>query len=138
MITLWKQVPNDILDIILSYDGTIKCRNGIYMNQILKTDNRYVLLTNIPKMQIDFRSYYTCKKIEFSNIKYKLKIKSLAYLHDSCENGTIKTHDLLPEYSYGTEYWQITKDGSRYEFTKSPLSFSMYLWNLFSNLHRNR
>ena len=122
------------MDIILDYSGIIKFRNGKYMNQILKTDNRYILLSNIPKIQIEFRSYYICKKIEFSNIRYKLKIKSLAYLFDSCENGIIKTHDLLPEYSYDTEYWQITKYGSRYEFTKSPFSFYRYLCNLFSKL----
>ena len=34
-------IPREILDIILEYDGRIKCRKGIYSNIISKNDERY-------------------------------------------------------------------------------------------------
>jgi hypothetical protein len=45
----FKDFNMDIIRLIISYDGTMKERNGIYMNQIPKTDCRYELLRNIPK-----------------------------------------------------------------------------------------
>lgn len=47
----FKDFNMDIVRLIISYDGTMKERNGIYMNQIPKTDCRYELLRNIPKKQ---------------------------------------------------------------------------------------
>lgn len=41
---LWKNIPYDIIDVILEYDGRIKKRNGIYMNQLLKNDYRYNII----------------------------------------------------------------------------------------------
>jgi hypothetical protein len=51
MDAIFKHLNKDIIGLILSYDMTIKERNGIYMNQIPKTDYRYILLKNIPKKQ---------------------------------------------------------------------------------------
>ena len=49
-------LPVEIIDKILSYNGTIKYRNGKFMNQIVKTDERYhILLTTIPK-------YFLCEQ----------------------------------------------------------------------------
>jgi len=41
--------PLHIINIILSYDGTIRFQNGKYMNQISKCDLRYDLIATIPK-----------------------------------------------------------------------------------------
>jgi hypothetical protein len=49
MDIIFESVNKDVLDIILKFNGTIKNRNGIYMNQINKNDYRYKILLKIPK-----------------------------------------------------------------------------------------
>jgi hypothetical protein len=43
-------LPEDIVHHVLSYNDAIKYRNGKYMNQISKTDKRYVSLRTIPEI----------------------------------------------------------------------------------------
>ena len=57
-------LPMDIVNKILDYDGSIKYRNGKYINQISQTDKRYEMLLNIP------RRFHDCLK----NMYYKLVI----------------------------------------------------------------
>lgn len=40
-------IPNDILNIILEYDGRIKYKNGKYVNVIHKNDKRYNMISPI-------------------------------------------------------------------------------------------
>lgn len=44
----WKEIPTDILKLILKYDGSIVERNGIYMNRIPIHDERYEIIKKIP------------------------------------------------------------------------------------------
>lgn len=48
-LQIWREIPVDILHLILQFDGRIKKRNGVYINQILVNDERYRLLQTIPK-----------------------------------------------------------------------------------------
>ena len=41
-------LPREIIDIILSYEGTFKSRNGKYMIQLRPSDPRYTLLGHLP------------------------------------------------------------------------------------------
>ena len=47
---LFSSLSIDIVHHILSYNGTLKLRNGKYMGQISKTDNRYMMLLKIPRV----------------------------------------------------------------------------------------
>ena len=47
----WKNLPNEIIDLIIHYDGRIKLRNGVYMNQISKKDERYQLLSSMSRKE---------------------------------------------------------------------------------------
>ena len=49
-------LPEDVVFHILSYNDSIKYRNGKYMNQICKDDKRYKLLLRIPPIIVN--SYY--------------------------------------------------------------------------------
>lgn len=46
IISLFQDLPRDILHIILSYDGTIKYRKGKYINQLSPMDSRRIMLRN--------------------------------------------------------------------------------------------
>ena len=48
---LFSKIPIDILQLILQFDGSLKKRNGVYMNQIPIQDERYKLLRSIPRKE---------------------------------------------------------------------------------------
>ena len=86
---IYQQLPNDIINIILSYDGKIKYRKGKYVNQIEK--NRYTIFTKIRKPEITFQKYenYTNEiyiRINFTHSKMQLQLsKTLILLPESNE-----------------------------------------------------
>ena len=52
-------LPLEIVHRILKYDGRMKYRNGIYMNQIAQDDERYKMLQTLPQIDsnnLDFMS----------------------------------------------------------------------------------
>lgn len=44
---IYSNIPNDIINIILEYDGRIKYKNGIYVNIINKNDERFNIIKPI-------------------------------------------------------------------------------------------
>jgi hypothetical protein len=51
--TIWKELPREVVFIIIEFCGIVKCRNGKYMYQISTDDVRYNLLQQIPNKVID-------------------------------------------------------------------------------------
>jgi hypothetical protein len=78
---IFKDLPQDIISHILLYNNSIKYRNGKYMNQISKTDERYKLLKRIKpikknKLVSNCYEIFICGHV-YDNIIYKDTCTSL-------------------------------------------------------------
>lgn len=49
LIEKFKNLPDDIINIIINYTDVVVYRHGKYINRIKKKDCRYILLKNIPR-----------------------------------------------------------------------------------------
>jgi len=75
---LFAYLPRDIKNIILDFDGNIKYRRGVYMNQIHKDDDRYTQLQYIPQKNIhedkDVAPFVSLKITRFKSFMYEIII----------------------------------------------------------------
>ena len=75
---LFAYLPRDVKNIILSYDGNIKYRRGVYIDQIHKEDERYAQLQYIPKKSIhpdtDVAPFVSLKLTKFKSFMYEIII----------------------------------------------------------------
>jgi hypothetical protein len=95
-------IPNELLDIILEYDGRIKYKNGRYVNIIHKNDERYNIIKPhinkkikiMERTQIHDSGFYfefgfdTCRNVGLCydyNFSYKNKFEICYY--DTRNNG---------------------------------------------------
>jgi hypothetical protein len=71
---LFCDLPLDLIYHILVYTGIVKYRNGKYIDQIPKTDERYQLLGTIPRHRVCFINnkyiLYVFLKVTSSHSKY--------------------------------------------------------------------
>lgn len=64
MHDIWATLPNEIINMVLEYDDTIRLRYGKYMNRISKCDSRYLPLFLRPK----------CKLVMWDNFNFEVTI----------------------------------------------------------------
>jgi len=83
-MSVFSNLPLDIVNIILSYDNVIRFRNGRYINQIPCNDARKQLLKNIPlKYEFDFPSEGYMWNISSLVV---LHINNIKYYSLQCDN----------------------------------------------------
>ena len=92
----FQYIPEELLHIILAYDGRIKYKNGKYVNIIHKNDERYNIITPIvskkmeimKRTQIDGSGFYfefgfdTCRNVGLCydyNFSFKNKFEICYY-----------------------------------------------------------
>ena len=78
--TIFQGLPQDLLHIILSYNGTIKYRNGMYMNQLSNDDARYGRLLSIK--QPIYHTYTT--RHSHSTIPITIENRRVSYSYSAC------------------------------------------------------
>jgi hypothetical protein len=103
-------IPNELLDIILEYDGRIKYKNGRYVNIIHKNDERYNIISPIISKKIRIMQntelsgsgfyfefgFDTCKNVGLVydyNFSYTNKFEICYY--DTRNNGWIQIRTYL-------------------------------------------
>jgi len=64
------QLPLELVHRILEYEGSIKYRNGKYMNQISQDDNRYKMLQNMAKIIQNQCYWWNIKIVTRKNVIY--------------------------------------------------------------------
>ena len=82
-MNIFMNLPNDIVSIILMYEGSLlRERNGKMMNQLLKSDIRYIILSTIPKKRIYGLSrnvLYMCYSFSVCDLNVQYKINMMEY-----------------------------------------------------------
>jgi hypothetical protein len=63
MISIWINLPKDILNKILDYDDIIKYENGKYINKISKSDERYTIVNSVNRNVDYLLSNYSYLKV---------------------------------------------------------------------------
>lgn len=102
------KIPKDILHMILEYNGTIKYRNGKYINRISRNDDRYNILQRIPNINTHYHNNYF---ISIYNRKFFLiKKKDGAFLTGTAIE-LLETNSNKYEFSYDGFYykWSLFK-----------------------------
>ena len=102
MKSIWIKLPIELVNLILEYNGSIKLRNGKYMNQISKTDSRYSPLMEIPAKELFFNwGSGTYVHVLFSNITYRLTMTE----YYNCLRFIFYKHALSVEETRLVVFW---------------------------------
>ena len=102
MLEIWKNLPRDILHIILKFDGKVIYFNGKYfdINKIKESDYRYNLLRPV-----------ILKKTKIE----KISCKNKNYFYFKIEFNGISKTGLAYQFGFKENYFEISYFDFRYE-----------------------
>lgn len=84
----FKELPNELINIILNYTNIVTFRHGKYIDRISINDNRYEILNQIPKpIKISHNIYnlFLLDKINFKGIILQYQINKQDYNYKKVE-----------------------------------------------------
>jgi len=102
---LFSYLPIDIIHHILSYNGTLKMRNGKYMNQIVTDDSRIHLLSKIPVFHRD--PWYSGMDFEVYRIHYNNNNENQKMLVYIFENSI--TYLYMNHTNHGVDFYKCIR-----------------------------
>jgi hypothetical protein len=103
----YSSLPEDIIHYILSYDNTIKYRNGKYMNQTSKDDPRYRSLIRLPHLFQDNIYPHVYFIDMYRHVSYDMISKETnTRLYVDCENNEI-TYTFCYDYERDPENYHL-------------------------------
>jgi hypothetical protein len=87
-MNIFMNLPIELISIILVYEGSLlRERNGKMMNQVVKTDKRYSILSTIPKKRIYGLSrdlLYMCYSLSICDLNVHFRINMMEYDNYIC------------------------------------------------------
>lgn len=124
-LNLYKNLPKELIIIILNYDGKIKERKGIFADQINTNDEKYNLvknnLLNKTILQNELQLNLTNVKGNYGNF---IENNVITYLKDKLIHKTIVQWLNIREVEHGLYIITIHPPNTRY--TRSLGSWSPY------------
>ena len=117
LIDKFKQLSIDIIKKIIEYNGTIKWRNGVFINQINKYDLRYNLLLKIPRPFVYINSFFTFHYIIFFPRPLYSTVKRCLHIYSNSNNDIIYLLDVEDLFTVRL----FTFSNSEYGFSREPI-----------------
>jgi hypothetical protein len=96
MDNVWQKIPQELTDLILQFDGSIRKRRGKYINQIPPYDARYNMIQSIPRQKISTYVFFHTiiemqYEVQFTNYAYT-QMSITKYILGSSEHQYKKPH----------------------------------------------
>ena len=112
---VFEYLPTELIDIILEFEGSIKQRNGVYMNQISRSDERYKFLD---KLHINSLNNLEIMK-DLDNLKAYMNLErnhEVVLNEDDYDEIDEYIIEELDEIHYKFSYLFTLMSGLNYEF----------------------
>jgi hypothetical protein len=134
---LFSSLPTDIIHHILSYNGTLKLRNGKYMNQIDQHDDRYKMLQTMPQI-VPYLYYTQHGYLMISDTRNKIYCEKTNASYTALFHYGEKTHLIITNSNREIVKYIFIHQGFQYNFIiyKPPppslfLYITVYLYDLY-------
>jgi len=135
---LFSSLPTDIIHHILSYNGTLKLRNGKYMNQIAQDDDRYQMLLTMPQI-VPYLYYTQHGYLMISDTRNKIYCEKTNASYTALFHYGEKTHLIVTKSNVKIVKYIFISQGFQYNFIiykPPPPSLFSYITEYLYDFYR--